>query len=165
MDVYVGVRWQCVEYARRYLIIIQDVSFQSIDSAFEIFNLTSVKDLTQNDGNFSFSSYENGNANPPMTGDLIIFPKAKDAPFGHVAVVANVNLLEGYVELAEQNYFNELWENPKAYARRVIIKSCENKYVLINSAWRSSESTNSNSNSCLDKQTVIGWKRVIKIRK
>lgn len=49
MTVYSGVKWQCVEYARRYLIMVYGVTFESVDNAFNIWeNVTNVTDLATN---------------------------------------------------------------------------------------------------------------------
>ena len=156
-DVYVGVRWQCVEYARRYLIITKNVTFASIESAFQIFNLTTVGDLNKKEGNLTFMSFENENTNPPIIGDLIIYRQTNSSPYGHVAVVANVNLQEGSVDVAEQNWDNIKWRNPIAYSRRIKLRNCNGNYILIDSSY----STLQNLTTCGKSDDIIGWKRVI----
>jgi len=164
-DVYVGMRWQCVEYARRWLIVNKNVLFGEIDSAFEIFDLNHVEDLTSLGRKFDFISYSNSNTTPPKFGDLLIYPKAEDAPYGHVAVVTNVNLELGYVEIAEQNYYNKLWEEPESYARRVVLlKSPENKYVVTEILWRSESRYDDFNQLCIiESNSVIGFKRILEI--
>lgn len=46
--VYYGIKWQCVEYARRYLIDVTGHTFESIDYAWQIFDLTSAIRLSDN---------------------------------------------------------------------------------------------------------------------
>ena len=42
-DTFFGFKWQCVELARRYLVLNYGVTFESIPMAFDIFDLKSVK--------------------------------------------------------------------------------------------------------------------------
>jgi glutathionylspermidine amidase/synthetase len=162
-DVYVGIRWQCVEYARRYLVINKNVSFESIDNAYQIFNLTTVNDLTTTDGTKPFLSFENGNVNPPEVGDLIIYPQLKSVPTGHVAVVSKVDLKQGYVAIAEQNYYNKVWESQTLYSRRVKLIKCDGKYVLTEIPFGivNFKTIFSFQKCCHDDiHNVVGWKRV-----
>ena len=34
---YTGIKWQCVEYVRRWLILNYNISFQSIKNAYELY--------------------------------------------------------------------------------------------------------------------------------
>ncbi len=165
-DVFVGIRWQCVEYARRYLIINYNSAFTSIDSAFQIFNLTEVNDLTTNEGTFEFRTFPNGDSTPPEIGDLIISPEKPGYPVGHVAVVSEVDLKAGYVALAEQNFFNKQWENSGAYSRRIMLHNCEGRYVLTETPWNLIKSkSGKNDKICIeDLKDVLGWKRVILVK-
>ena len=160
-DVYVGVRWQCVEYARRYLITTRKVTFESIDAAFQIFNLTCLTDLTTENSYASFVSIKNGAQYPPKIGDLLIFSKTSEAPFGHVAVVTGLDLEKGYVAIAEQN-INTKWENPDAYSRRIAIFKINGKYFVQESAWNKKLCLNTFSQDKV--YEVIGWKRVGKFK-
>ena len=129
-DLFTGLRWQCVQYARRWLIINLDVTFESIDYAFHIFDLETVADVVKDGVEYQFKSFPNGNKHPPQVGDLIISPRTEEIRTGHVAVVAGVNLEEGYVDLAEQNNENAHWRDPNSHARRVILLKQDDKYIL-----------------------------------
>ena len=48
-NVFSGMQWQCVEYARRYLITKLGVTFSSVDGAEDVFSLKTVESI-QNDG-------------------------------------------------------------------------------------------------------------------
>jgi hypothetical protein len=162
-DVFVGIRWQCVEYARRYFIINFNVAFTSVDYAYQIFNLTEVNDLTTIDKFKEFKSFPNENVSPPHVGDLIIYPKTEQNPVGHVAVISEVDLKAGFVGLAEQNYFNKIWDNFTLYARRIKLINCKGKWVLTNSPWRvvNIQKVFSLNECCNNTEEIIGWKRVL----
>jgi len=165
-DVFVGVRWQCVEFARRWMIINKKSSFGEIEGAHQIFNLTIVEDLTKINITKPFHSINNGHIKPPMKGDLIIYPISSDAPYGHVAVVGGINLLLGYLDILEQNYSN-YWVNPNYYARRVVILKCNRiEYTLTEITWTLQFFDNLTpaevDEICIrEKNKVLGFKRVI----
>lgn len=190
-DVYTGVRWQCVEYARRWLVLNKMISFSTIDSAFEIFDLPNVTKILTNEEVlrnetqlfYEFLSFENKNKIAPASADLIIFPKSKDSPYGHVAVITEVNHELGFVKVAEQNYFNKVWKFSD-FSRQLVMKKDDNdNYTLHDIEWKedsrelkqctdyigNSEEVIHQENKkikyCLNPNSVIGWKRVGKIIK
>lgn len=67
---YIGVVHQCVEYARKWWMINNGVTFGSIDSAFEIIYLTEGKNIYTNQA-FPLGRSINGSASrAPARGDL-----------------------------------------------------------------------------------------------
>lgn len=155
-DVYTGMRWQCVEYARRWLITHKGASFESIDAAYEIFDLKTVKDLTKTEATFPFEPYKNGNKIPPQVGDLLIYPIDREAPYGHVTVITDVKLELGLVYIGEQNYSNGMWEDPNSFARRIILEKRGDEYFL-------TKTYKENLQEIVEEESApIGWKRVIK---
>ena len=161
-DEYVGYRWQCVEYTRRWLIMIKGVTYASINCAYMIFKLDRVKDIRKQNTFYSFLSFENDNSSPPEYGDLIIYPMSCGSPFGHVAVVTNVDLENGFVEVSEQNYSEfSSWDDVNSYSRRVVLHIRNNKYILTDKKWGEVNQLKINYDN--EKKKVIGWKRVSSI--
>jgi CHAP domain len=158
-DVYSGMRWQCVEYARRYLINVNQVSFESIDSAYQIFDIKILKILTKDNSFTDFLSLENGNYYAPEKGDLLIFHPTGSDPHGHVAVISSVNFEDGYVEIAEQN-MNKLWENFDKFSRRIVMNKKDGKYFVEDIEWKVNDNKNNEKNKI---SSIIGWKRVGKL--
>ena len=91
---YTGLKWQCVEYARRYLIITRGITFSNVTSAFEIPRAK----FTTLDGTVVIPT------NKLHVGSLIIWPKyyETNSPDGHVAVVSYIK--SRGVTVVEQNY-------------------------------------------------------------
>ena len=89
-----GIKWQCVEYARRYLQTTRGITFDNVDRAFEI---PSAKFTTLDGASVK-------KTNDLKVGSLVIWPKKykHNAPYGHVAVVSKIQPNGIYV--AEQNY-------------------------------------------------------------
>jgi len=128
-----GLKWQCVEYARRYLYKTKGMVFDSVDAAIDIWDLPSVTLLSTKE-KYSLIQYSNGDAlTPPKEGDLMIWPRqGTDSPFGHVAIVAGIEQNnQGFlVQVAEQNFLNEKWMAPDNYARTIPGKVSAGRYTV-----------------------------------
>lgn len=111
-----GLKWQCVEYARRWLLINRGAVFGSVDIAADIWTnidkLTRDKDQTV----IPLESHLNGSRQPPQVGDLLIYAKAFYGT-GHVAVVIDVNPKQKLIKVGEQNFDNLPWKG--TYARQL----------------------------------------------
>ena len=136
--VYTGIKWQCVEYARRWLLVNQGVVYGDVDIAADIWNLDYVR-TPHKENKFEFKGFVNGSMEVLQRGDLLIYSKEFYGT-GHVAVVLQVDTEQKRVLVGEQNFDNNKWE--KQYARAI-------PYVMHNNGvW------------LLDSY-LIGWKRVI----
>lgn len=131
---YIGVTYQCVEYARKWWMKNWGITFGSIDSAYEILYLTEGKNL-QTQQSFPLARSINGTARrPPQRGDLVVYYPDRTDPewrHGHVAVVTAVDMEKGSVALAEENYDNQPWQNPQAFARQIRLFEVGGRYTLL----------------------------------
>ncbi len=141
---YIGLINQCVEYARRWWMVNKNITFGSIDSAHEIIYLSEGKNIRTNE-NFPLARSINGTATrPPKIGDLVIYYPDRANPLwlhGHVAVVVEVDKKLRHVSLAEENYDNEIWQNPNKYARKISLFKVNGHYTLIDVAPGSNQNT------------------------
>ena len=101
-----GIKWQCVEYARRYLQTTRGITFANVKGAFEI-------------PGAKFTTFDGDSVkktNDLKIGSLVIWPKKykNNAPYGHVAVVSKIKPNGIYV--AEQNYDNKTFPRFINYA-------------------------------------------------
>ena len=103
---YTGLKWECVEYARRWFIQVRGITFEDVATAEDLWKLKTAKAKSK-------IAFTNGKGIPPV-GALLIYRKTNKAPYGHVAVVVKVNRVT--VDIAEQNYSLKKW---KGYSRRV----------------------------------------------
>ena len=124
---FTGMKWQCVEYARRWLITEKGITFDSVDGAADIWTLDNF--LKVSDGSkVSISTIESGSECKPVVGNLLIYKRGgSDIPYGHVAVITYVN--DKYVRVAEQNWDNDYW--PADYSRQLTFTIKDDKYFLI----------------------------------
>ncbi len=122
-----GMKWQCVEYARRWLIENKNVTFADVIYAYSIWELKT-GERTDTNLQVPLLKFKNKSSKTqPEIGDLLIY-SANLYITGHVAVVVSVN--DNSITIAEQNYFNELWDGA-SYSRRLLIeKDKKNKYRI-----------------------------------
>lgn len=122
-----GMKWQCVEYARRWYMLQLGYTFSSIDHAYQIWDLVEAEQLGSAVKK-PWNKFSNGlSIEQPQANDLLIYNKEQGI-HGHVSVI--VKVAHGYVYLAEQNYSNTKWESP-TYARKArLIKSPQGHYTI-----------------------------------
>ncbi|CAD8120711.1 unnamed protein product [Paramecium sonneborni] len=126
-DVLLGVKYQCVEYARRFIVTNFAAAFKEINCADQIYQLNNVDDLTTLNGTLQFSTFPNKSNSAPQIGDLIIYPRTQKQPYGHVAVIVEVG--NGYVCVAEQNYEDSGWTKNN-YSRKLKMNQTNGQYEI-----------------------------------
>jgi len=134
---YTGIKWQCVEYARRWLLVHKGMVFGDVDVAADIWD--KIDHLTRVDTKeqIPLKSYLNGSPQAPKVGDLLIYARSFYNT-GHVAVVTEVDLKKGLIKVGEQNYNNAPW--PGDYARSIELYKKDGHYWLLDAY-------------------ILGWKR------
>lgn len=99
-----GHKWQCVEFARRFLFLNYGSVFTDVGMAYEIFSLLFLHQVV-NDNLLPLQAFANGSLSPPVAGALLIWQKGGEFKHtGHVAVITQ--LLGNKVRIAEQNVHN-----------------------------------------------------------
>lgn len=152
-DVWIGLPWQCVEYVRRWVLQNQKIEFEDVDFAYEIWERKIAKNLT-NGASIKYTNFENGSSSYPKKGDLLIYGKSTSFPYGHVAVIVNVDLVKNYVDVAEENFQNKKWEDTNSYSRRIELKKDNNNFIITDISFKSKKRyTNSDTK-------IIGWKHL-----
>ena len=121
--VFMGYKWQCVEFVRRWLYIKRQYVFADIPMAYDIFRLRSVKNLSDG-GELPLRSFKNGARRRPEVGSLLIWDAAGEFEItGHVAIVTEVQ--SDYIRVAEQNVDNRMWPEGQAFSRELKTKTTE----------------------------------------
>ncbi len=96
-----GLRWQCVELARRYLIFKKGITFDSVDNAYNIFTLPHFSTVHTHNP-VPIRAVANGESEHPHIGSLLIWEKEYDAnETGHVAVITHI--YPHSIQIMEQN--------------------------------------------------------------
>lgn len=148
-----GIKWQCVEYARRWLFIRKGCVFDSIDGAADMWTELSVVQRVVDGQCFSLKQHPNGSPSPPQNESLLIYPRfGEDLPYGHVAII--VDVLPGYIRVAEQNYNSHYWN--RNYGRQIPYALKNGSYYIEDAypvlGWMSTE--DANLTKPLDSQTI-----------
>lgn len=115
--IYMGYKWQCVEFARRWLYLNQGLIIDDVGMAYEIFGLTSVRDIRHN-RRLPMRSFPNGSRRPPEPGCLLVWDEGGEfGRTGHVAIVVEVTT--SGVRFAEQNFDHHVWPDGQEYGREI----------------------------------------------
>ena len=134
---YTGIKWQCVEFTRRWLISQHGLTFGDVDVAADMWALKTLTKLSDQ-SSVALKTFENGAKQPPKRGDLLIYGR-EYLGTGHVAIVLKVDRQRGIVRVAEQNFKNQKW--PGNYARTIQLIQKNGRYWLLDAY-------------------LLGWKRV-----
>jgi len=125
--IYTGIKWQCVEFTRRWLIRNRGLTFGDVDVAADMWALNSLTRL-RDQASVPLKTYENGSPQQPRRGDLLIYGR-EFLGTGHAAIVLSVDYRKGIVRVAEQNFRNQKW--PGHYARSIQFISKNGRYWLL----------------------------------
>ena len=113
-----GYEWQCVEFARRWLLVTKGLMLPDVPTADKVFLMDRVKHISGLYASSSSAYYSsnmsvpmvavpNGGRDKPVVGSLLIWPQARGAPFGHIAVIVAVG--DGFIRIADQNQKFHNW--------------------------------------------------------
>lgn len=115
--IYLGYKWQCVEFARRWLYVNKGYIFDDVAMAYDIFRLRSVRRVSDR-RLLPLQAFPNGSRRHPEPGCLIIWAEGGEfEDTGHVAVAVEVTA--DYVRVAEQNVGHRLWKEGRNWAREI----------------------------------------------
>lgn len=139
--IYMGYKWQCVEFARRWLYVNKGYIFNDVAMAYEIFRLRYVRDLTNNE-ELPLNAFDNGSKRHPEPGCLLIWDEGGDfEETGHVAIITQV--YDNRIRIVEQNMDFHKWPDGQDYSREIKAKiGADGDY------WLHCPSTGS---------TILGW--------
>lgn len=116
--VYTGYRYQCVEFARRWLVAVHRVTFPDVHMAYDIFDLPAAKCVDSGEPVAMHRVANGSGGERPMQGSLLIwFEGGYFKHTGHVAVVTDAT--DSYVRVAEQNVYDAQWGEGKDFSREL----------------------------------------------
>lgn len=136
-NIVTGLPWQCVEFARRWLIQTHDLIFADVPTAANMWNDIDYLTQVSNNKIVPLDSHTNGSHSKPVIGDLIIYSEAFLGT-GHVAVVVGYDSDAGVIHVAEQNYSDRPWQGD--YCREIPLLEIDGRWWLL-------------------EPFLIGWKR------
>lgn len=129
-NIYTGLKWECVEFIRRWLIINYKITFEEVECAYNIFMHPYLCFRNVITGNrVPYRKYYNGSIGNifPKIGSIIIWHKNEKQPYGHCAIVCNYD--NKYVYISEQNWGDKKWI--KNYSRQIEYKMDINNSIIL----------------------------------
>ena len=124
--IFTGYKWQCVEFARRWLLLRKSCTFRSFPCAADMWlGMAHVERVT--DGQkFLTKIYANGSSHKPRCDSFLLYPRGQGIPYGHIAVICDVQ--DSYIRVTEQNYRFLRW--PDVYARQIPLVYRDGGYYI-----------------------------------
>jgi glutathionylspermidine amidase/synthetase len=115
-----GYKWQCVEFARRWLYINKGYIFNDVAMAYDIFQLRDVRDLLNNQ-TLPLNAFKNGSQRRPEPGCLLMWDQGGEfEETGHVAIITEV--FEDKIHIVEQNMDFYRWPEGQNFSREIKAK-------------------------------------------
>ncbi|WP_371330836.1 bifunctional glutathionylspermidine amidase/synthase [Klebsiella quasipneumoniae] len=125
---YMGHKWQCVEFARRFLFLTYGFVFTDVGMAYEIFSLRFLREVV-NDNILPLQAFANGSRRPPIAGSLLIWQKGCEFKHtGHVAVITQ--LVGNKVRIAEQNVIHSPLPQGQQWTRELTLEVNAGRYTI-----------------------------------
>ena len=104
-DIFTGFKYECVEFVRRWMIMVYNISFEDVNDAIDIYDLNSFYSATNPQIKLKIKKISNGLSNDISFGDLVIWKKqGYFNQHGHVAVVVKVSNNIIYIALSADLY-------------------------------------------------------------
>ncbi|GAA0852055.1 bifunctional glutathionylspermidine amidase/synthase [Aliiglaciecola litoralis] len=139
--VYMGYKWQCVEFARRWLYVNRGLIFNDVSMAYEIFKLSRIRDVVNNI-ELPLYAFENGSQKRPEPGSLLIWDQGGDfEETGHVAIITEV--FDDKIRIVEQNMDFVAWPLGQQYSREIAAKTGKSGDYWLQCSYKDS--------------TILGW--------
>jgi len=125
VNFFTGFQWQCVEFARRWLMERKGLLLPQIYVAAHIFFLSEVYDFDLKP--VPIVCVRNGTTVKPVVDSLIIYPMSAVNFVGHVGVITEVG--DDYVCVADQNRYFHYWGD-KNYSSKFVMERVDGKYFI-----------------------------------
>lgn len=139
--IYMGQKWQCVEFARRWLYLTAGAIFDEVAMAYDIFRLRYLR-IVRDAAHLPLRSFRDGSLRRPEPGGLLVWNEGGHfTTTGHVAIITEVG--EDYVRIAEQNFSHQRWPAGQPYSRELTMSVTEAGGYVIDGGG--------------DGATILGW--------
>lgn len=136
-----GYKWQCVEFVRRYLAARYMLWLVSIPTAEDIWVVENpILRLSDATTAKVVRVANDGTGRAPRVGDIVVWSRSEEVPFGHVAIVVDV-IAGKAVCVAEQNQGFERWPAGVSFSRDVPMR----------------ETGNGTAVELVDEDPILGW--------
>lgn len=125
---FMGYKWQCVEFARRFLYLNYGFVFTDVDNAYQIFSLRFLRQVI-NDALLPLQAFANGSCRSPVAGALLIWQNEGEFEgTGHVAIITDV--LDDRVRIVEQNVVHGRLPAGQQWTRELTMSVTDQGYFI-----------------------------------
>lgn len=125
---FMGYKWQCVEFARRFLYLNYGVVFTDVGRAYEIFSLRFLRRVL-NDAILPLQAFSNGGKQIPTVGALLVWQGVGEFKnTGHVAIITEV--FKDKIRIIEQNVIHTCLPAGQQWTRELIMTVADQTYYL-----------------------------------
>jgi glutathionylspermidine amidase/synthetase len=123
--VFMGYKWQCVEFARRWMYLNKGYIFDDVSMAYDIFLLQHVRVIKgDKPQKLPLKAFRNGSLRWPEPGCMLIWDEGGEFEVtGHVAIVTEVR--EDCIRFVEQNNHHQVWPEGQNYSRELKARIAE----------------------------------------
>ena len=125
-----GIKYQCVELLRRWLIKKHLVTFSDVPNAHAMFNLSHVTTVSHKTKKNQWLTIYNGTQNKPPLNAVLIWGKRGTKNYGHVAIVTKIQ--GDWIGIVEQNKENVKWKKKDGCSRflRLVYNEKNHTYTV-----------------------------------
>ena len=95
-----GLKWQCVEFAKRYYYERYDIKMPSSYGNAKDFFDKNLPDQAYNKKR-GMTQFRNTRNQPPQVDDLVIYGPSESNPYGHMGIIASI--IDNKITLVQQN--------------------------------------------------------------
>jgi trypanothione synthetase/amidase len=124
--IFLGFKWECIEFARRWLLMRKTCIFPNILQAADMWHQLKTVERVTDGKQFPLILHLNGSLEKPKRDSLLIYPRSLDLPYGHIAIICDV--IPGFIRVAEQNYEYYNWSDN--YSREIPLIFKNNCYYI-----------------------------------
>eukprot|EP00742_Colponemidia_sp_Colp-10_P022729 GILJ01026917.1.p1 GENE.GILJ01026917.1~~GILJ01026917.1.p1 ORF type:complete len:209 (-),score=25.32 GILJ01026917.1:46-630(-) len=122
-----GYKWQCVEFARRWLMAKRGLYLPDVKTAALVFDMQKVHCMSTSEAR-PMVAVANGGARKPEKDSFIIWPATNAAPFGHIGVIVEVT--DTYIRVADQNQFFHQWQGNYSHELRLVYHAKSDTWTI-----------------------------------
>ena len=124
--IFLGFKWECIEFVRRWLLMRKTCVFPNIPIAADLWNQLKTIERVTDGKQFPLNLHRNGSSDKPTRDSLLVYPRSAELPYGHVAIICDV--IPGFIRIAEQNYEYYNWSDN--YSREIPLVFRNNAYYI-----------------------------------
>ncbi|EKF26976.1 trypanothione synthetase, putative, partial [Trypanosoma cruzi marinkellei] len=123
---FMGYKWQCVEFVRRWLFYRKGLALPQYDFAAHLIHLREVQDVCTGT-TVPCQFIPQGSEKPPMADSLIVYPGSRKNIVGHVGLITHVTSTNVYV--ADQNRFFHDW-GENTFSAKFPLECIDGRYYI-----------------------------------